>query len=173
LKIGIFTVGNFFTAMNLNAYAKHKGVTRFTVMRAIKLGMPVASEQKGRRTFYDVDCDSADVWWAANMREPEPKADNVHELRGKARREEYLAEREKIRLQRDREQVLDKREVADAVKAQLTSLRQGFLAMPDKIAKRLGLGRKERAIVEELVSAELHQAAERLSVLDVYERDIA
>jgi hypothetical protein len=130
--------------------------------------MPATSRQKARRTVYDIDPDLAKPWWALNMRGGADSADVV-ELRGKARREEFLADREAIRLARDRGQVLDRQDVADTVAATLTAMRQGFLAMPDKISKRLGLDRKGRAVIEELVSAELHQAAERLSVLETYD----
>jgi len=160
--------------LNLAEFAAFMDVSPRTVTRAVNAGMPVV-HSGGLKKKYDIDPEIAAAWWSANRRTPVPVElpNNVLDLPGRQRREEYLAERERLRLQRDQEQVLDRQEVADAVRAQLTSLRQGFLAVPDKLAKRLGLGRKERAIVEELVSAELHQAAERLSVIDLYERDIA
>lgn len=156
--------------MNLAEFAEFMGVSKTTVVRAVADGMPVV-QRGGRKKPYKIDAEAAKRWWTARKGEQEKLREpaDVTELRGKALREEYLAQREAIRLAKDRGQVLDRDEVADAVQAQLTMLRQDLLALPDKVAKRLGLDRKGRAVVEELVSAALHQAADRLSVLSNYE----
>lgn len=177
--------------MNLTECADLLGISTETlrgyVNKAVVNGFPV-EQHGGNGVSYVIDARAAAEWWKRNkgeaLRAKDARAEDLFQMRlelfgvdadedeaarlhlsGKQRREEFQAEREQLRLMRDKGQLLLKSHVEDTLAAALTSLRQDLLAVPINVAKRLSLNRGKRQVVDDIVRAALHRAADRLKAL--------
>lgn len=146
--------------VSLTECAELLNVSVRSIQRAMRDGFPV-KERRAPGKPYRINPAAAQAWWAANRRAP----DSAESAAGRARLDEYRAERERIRLEKDRARYLDREAVERAAAAMVAVLNELLRPLSDRIARHLDLDDEQRRVVHDLITAPLARATAGLSAI--------
>lgn len=173
--------------LTVSEYARRRGCDEKAVRKAIDEGRIIAFEADGRRW---IDPDVADIQWAKNTRarvnsraaaeqpaaggsgtaaaapaQPSPTAGDDSYQMVRIRRERAEAERAELDLAERRGELRRVGEIRGPIASALSSLREGLLQLPKRLAPQL-VAEQDQALIERTLDAAIREQLAKAASLE-------